>query len=221
MDDDSYIHSPITYNLFDHMRTNNKRYAFRQPCVDSTGEKPLREVVLQFVENHPGIVPEDRLEDYKKLPQLGFYSNWFIADMSFFLTPPVSTLLKTIDESKLMYTARSGDLQVQSILVRLFLAENEIKWFRDFSYEHITVTPTWQKEKGCPGFGALSYGLGSDIKEWEHTSQAFVSRFPSNCTSYPGRNDPKNAKCIGNNICQCEDLVRGPCGYYLKKLIGN
>lgn len=219
MDDDSYIYSPIKYNLFEYMRMNNKRYAFRQPCTDKIGERHLRAVVMQFLDKNPGLVPKDRMEDYQNLPELGFYTNWFMADLSFFQTPPVSTLLQIIDESKIMYTQRVGDLLIQSVVVRLFLPENEIKWFRDFSYEHITVH-TWPGLKGCLNYGALSYGLGSDIKEWEHTSQAFVSRFPSNCTEYPGRKDPKNATCIGNIICQCEDLL-GPCGYYLKKLLGN
>lgn len=35
MDDDSYIHSKIEYNIFDHMRTHGRRYGFRQPVRDS------------------------------------------------------------------------------------------------------------------------------------------------------------------------------------------
>lgn len=48
MDNDSYIHSTLRYNLFDYMRKNNKRYGFRQPCTDKTGEYSLRRVVTQF-----------------------------------------------------------------------------------------------------------------------------------------------------------------------------
>ncbi|KAL7507614.1 hypothetical protein ACHAXN_004765 [Cyclotella atomus] len=216
MDDDSYIHSPIKYNLFEYMRMNNKRYAFRQPCTDTIGERHLRAVVMPFLDKNPGLVPKDRMDDYQTLPELGFYTNWFMADLSFFLTPPVSTLLQIIDESKIMYTQRVGDLLIQSVVVRLFLPENEIKWFRDFSYEHLTVH-TWPGLKGCPNFGALSYGYGSDPVEWDSVSKAFLSRYPSRCEFF-GKMSPQNQTCFGNVICQCE-LLDGPCGYYLKKLL--
>lgn len=35
LDDDSYIHSKIEYNMFDHMRTHGRKYGFRQPVRDS------------------------------------------------------------------------------------------------------------------------------------------------------------------------------------------
>ena len=105
--------------------------------------------------------------------------------MSFFLTPPVSDLLQIIDESKIMYESRSNDLFIQSVLARVFLHPNEIKWFDDFTYEHLTVYgPSRTKVAGCPNFGGLSYGAGTNITEWEHISTSFLDRFPIHCVSF-------------------------------------
>jgi hypothetical protein len=90
----------------------------------------------------------------------------------FFLQPPVSTLLQTIDEAKIMYTARSNDLLIQSILARLFLSPQEIKWFNDFCYEHITLH-TRPKLKGCPSYGALC--LDTDLAF--HTGKMYHRHF--------------------------------------------
>ena len=39
LDDDSYIYSRIRYNMFEYMRRNDKRYAFRQPVMElNSGE---------------------------------------------------------------------------------------------------------------------------------------------------------------------------------------
>jgi alpha 1,2-mannosyltransferase len=187
MDDDSYIHSSIKYNIFDYMRNNNKRYGFRQPCMDSTGEEALSKVVLDYLEKESNLVTQERLDDFNKLRYLGFYNNWFVADMSFFLEPPVSTLLQIIDESKIMYEFRSNDLLIQSVLVRLFLEPTQVKWFDDFTYEHVTDHgKNRPRNAGCPSFGGLSYGYGHDANEWEALSKAFIDRYPSYCVSAVG-----------------------------------
>eukprot|EP00956_Cyclotella_meneghiniana_P042465 scaffold248476_cov125-Cyclotella_meneghiniana.AAC.4 len=226
MDDDSYIHSRIGYNLFEYMRENNKRYGFRQPCTDSIGEKPLRAIVNRFLKDNPGIARQEMVEDYLTLPTLGFYNNWFVADINFFLESPVSSLLRTIDESKIMYTQRSNDLLIQSVLVRLFLTHDQIKWFTDFSYEHLTVQ-TRGDLKGCPVYGGFSYGYGTDLALWKNVSQTFLDRFPSHCKLFKTflANSAMNGtaqeelKCIGTyHVCECE-LFDSNCGFYVKKLV--
>ena len=39
LDDDSYIYSRIRYNMFEYMRRNDKRYAFRQPVMELNSGK--------------------------------------------------------------------------------------------------------------------------------------------------------------------------------------
>ena len=137
LDDDSYILSKIEYNLFDYMRDNKKRYAFRNPVLESDDKFDL--LMDEYLAKYPESTSPELIELYKRERGVGFYNNFFMADVSFFLSPPASSLLRIIDESKLIFTRRTGDLVIQSAVVRLFLRPDEIHWFRDFTYEHMTL----------------------------------------------------------------------------------
>lgn len=137
MDDDSYIHSKIQYNLFEYMRMNKKKYGFRQPARDTAVGRGYDDVVNDYFAEYPNATTQDAIDRYNTVSRrVGFYNNFFIADVGFFNSEPVRGLLKAIDESKLIYTERTGDLVVHSTAVRLFARPDEIIWFRDFTYEH-------------------------------------------------------------------------------------
>ena len=138
LDDDSYILSKIEYNLFDYMRINKKRYGFRQPVYEPGGNE-FDAVVNKYLIDYPNSTSRELVDLYNQDRGVGFYNNFHIGEVAFFLSPPASTLLRIIDESKLIFTQRLGDLVIQSTVVRLFLAPNEVHWFRDFTYEHMTV----------------------------------------------------------------------------------
>ena len=137
LDDDSYILSKIEYNLFDFMRDNKKRYAFRNPVHEPDFD--LDRLTDNFLTENPTVTSPELKDLYKRETGVGFYNNFFMADISFFLTPPASLLLRIIDESKLIFTKRTGDLVIHSTVVRLFLKPEEIHWFRDWTYEHMTI----------------------------------------------------------------------------------
>lgn len=131
MDDDSYIHSKIGYNLFEYMRDHNKKYAFRQPVRDSAVGKGYDRVIDDYLFEHPNATTRDLIHSYKNVSRrVGFYNNWFIANIAFFTNEPASSLLRAIDESNLIYTQRTGDLVIHSTVVRLFLRPDDIQWFR-------------------------------------------------------------------------------------------
>ena len=88
---------------------------------------------------HPNATTQERIDNYHNVShRVGFYNNFFVADISFFTTEPVKGLLKAIDESNLIYTQRTGDLVIHSTAVRLFARPDQIQWFRDFTYEHMS-----------------------------------------------------------------------------------
>lgn len=157
MDDDSYLHSKINYNIFDYMRNNYKRYGFRMPVLEEAVGVGYDVIIDEFLNVNPNATSQELIESYMKERYVGFYNNWFIADISFFLTPPASLLLDLIDQTDIIYTQRTGDLVIHSTAVRLLLRPNQIQWFRDFTYEHMTLC---RKERcgawvtnGCPQNG--------------------------------------------------------------------
>ena len=85
--------------MFDYMRQHDKRYAFRQPLVDTNAGGGFYELVnefleggrKQFLESYVGI------SAYQSYRELGFYNNFFIAEIDFFMSPPSSLLLDDID----------------------------------------------------------------------------------------------------------------------------
>ncbi|EED93880.1 predicted protein [Thalassiosira pseudonana CCMP1335] len=211
MDDDSFIHSKIQYDLFQYLRVNGKRYAFRQPVVDDAVGKGYDEMIDKFLIDNSDATTQELSEHFKRDRNVGFYNNWFMADLSFFASTPVSTLLDIIDKSKLIYTQRTGDLVIHSTVVRLFLRPEEIYWARDFTYEHMTLC-TREKCKGCPNNGGISRGVGVSNAEWN----AFVDEVRdiyNGCTLFQD-NEFIGAKDVG----ECSRL-ESQCGFYLELLL--
>mmetsp|Transcript_31532 Transcript_31532/g.60076 ORF Transcript_31532/g.60076 Transcript_31532/m.60076 type:complete len:455 (+) Transcript_31532:141-1505(+) len=226
MDDDSYIYSTIKYNLFEYMRDHNKRYAFRQPCTDSVGIGHLNDLMDEFLKDNPNATTPELLEHYHKDRKLGFYNNWFMADISFFLSPPGSTFLDIVDRSHIMYTQRTNDLLIQSTLARLFLQPKEIQWFQDFTYQHVTISRR-KVESGCPSVGALTRGEGTDISLWRQRSDEFISRFSSACHLHAtvrkddrAFNNSAYYDCIGSKLCTME-ILAFENGHYLQKIASH
>ncbi len=173
LDDDSYIHSQIKYNLFDYMREHDKVYAFRQPVIEDGVGVGWDTLVDSFLDSYQedGTIRPEQIEEFQKDRRISFYNNFFIADISFFRRPPASIFLNVIDESNLIYTQRTGDLVIHSTVVRLLLPPEKIHWFRDFAYQHMTLCTNPKcghgVVKGCPQNGGFSRGVGTYTdEEW-------------------------------------------------------
>lgn len=216
MDDDSYLHSRIKYNLFDYMRRNRKRYGFRMPVVEDANCPYY--MIQNFIQQYPNATSQDQIDNYMKNRHIAFYNNWFISDISFFLSRPASLLLDIIDKSKIIYTNRTGDLAIHSTVVRLFLSPDEIEWFRDFTYEHMTLC-TRDKCRGCPQNGGVSRGVGAHTdNQWYYQVGGDVaSRFKDN---------PKCEISLRMDFIGADDVgeclrLKSQCGYYLKMLMNT
>jgi alpha 1,2-mannosyltransferase len=217
MDDDSYLHSKIDYNLFDYMREHGKKYAFRQAAAEDAVGHGYDSIIDGFLTQHPDATTPDLIDSFNVDRHIGFYNNWFIADIGFFTTPPASTLLSAIDESKLIYTQRTGDLVIHSTVVRLLLHPEQIHWFRDFTYEHMTLCRR-DKCNGCPSNGGISRGLKIAPDEWFDFATNVQKRYKDN---------PRCIVSIGEDFIGADDSVRScssldsRCGFYLEQLIGS
>lgn len=146
MDEESYIHSSIEYNMFEMMESKDYVYGFRQ-CSYEMGA--VQSVFKQF--NKETDYPIQR--EFTGGGMCGFYNNFFIASLDFFRSSPVQAFLNWVDRKGYMYRNRVNDLVLQTAAVYAFAPEKQIHRFLDFSYEHFTLT-----KRGCPFWGGIQAG---------------------------------------------------------------
>jgi hypothetical protein len=84
----------------------------------------------------------------------GFYNNFFVADIQFFLSEEVQNFLRFVDRRGAIYRRRLGDLLIHSTAVYAFANESSIHRFLDFTYEHGTVNST----SNCLMWGGIQAG---------------------------------------------------------------
>jgi len=168
LDDDSYIHSNITYNLFKYMHDNGYDYGFRQAAKDYNAD------IMSIIESY---LKENEIKPQQELNWVGYYNNFFIARVGFFEDPRVKGLLEVIDKSKLTYEQRMGDIIVHSLVVRTFLPRSKVHWFTDFTYEHMTLTGKKWPAAGCPQNGGVSRGTEQSQEDWDIFINKFRERF--------------------------------------------
>lgn len=139
-DDDSFLLSPIRYNIFAMMRLSGAEYGFRmvaRECDRTFGEFVDRyikanEVISDqllddgtiFCERFPrhcnfngkSSHPNARLPPRKYCDgpgRLGFYNNWFVSKLAFWTSQKVSAFRRAFDDSALIFTHRANDLIFQ------------------------------------------------------------------------------------------------------------
>lgn len=143
-DDDSFLLSHVPYNIFDRMRSVGADYGFRsiaRECdkqfgafVDDFLKNNERFIVEQlkddgtiFCERYPKHCdrtgrrtthPKARLRPKRYCDgpgRLGFYNNWFVTRIDFWLSDAVSAFRTAFDDSGLIFTHRNNDLIFQSV----------------------------------------------------------------------------------------------------------
>lgn len=179
MDEDSYLHSPVRYDLFDFMQTNNYSYAFRMCAYEF--ETDVWEDYMDHI-GHCGLsLPEGRPFRLVKSDLCAFYNNFFILDVRFIFQPEVQYFLQWNDAVGLMYRERYNDLQIQAIAVYHFLPPERIHRFLDFTYEHMSYKQI--EDLQCPHWGAIQSGyldtnINATFTRFRHESNMNRHRCP-------------------------------------------
>lgn len=137
LDDDSYILSPIGYNVFAEMKDRGARYAYRvidfdvyDVCIG------LAEVSRAFFRAHPE-VEKRGLKGYP--PYYIYYTNFEISDLSWFRASPWQQFFQAIDSAGGIWRYRWGDAPIRYIGVNCMLEEDEVLCVLDLHYEHQSV----------------------------------------------------------------------------------
>ncbi len=151
LDEDSFIHSPIRYNVFDFMRNHGYVYGYRLCAYEMQVTQRMWKVYRS----------NRRLGDPVRdvdLEMCGFYNNFFVASLDFFRSKKVQSFLKLADRKGYIYRRRLGDLMIHSMVVYAFAPTEKIHRFLDFTYEHTTVNKT----TGCVVWGGIQSGYEDD-----------------------------------------------------------
>jgi Glycolipid 2-alpha-mannosyltransferase len=147
LDEDSFIHSPIQYDIFDYMKLHGYAYGFRMCAYEM---KVTQRMSTLWLKRHSTFIPQRELD----LDMCGFYNNFFVADLEFFRSAEVSTFLQFIDQQGHIYRRRLGDLMIHSMAVYWFAPKERIHRFLDFTYEHGTLNDT----SDCLVWGGIQAG---------------------------------------------------------------
>jgi len=164
LDEDSLVHSPIQYDIFDRMRRNSFVYGFRMCSYEMRVAERMWNRWKRTHEKQGRSFRPNRALD---LDMCGFYNNFFVADLDFFVLPAVQEFLSFIDQQGHIYRRRLGDLMIHSMAVYAFATSERIHRFLDFTYEHSTLNKT----TGCLEWGGIQ--AGTDDSEASETLDGF------------------------------------------------
>jgi alpha 1,2-mannosyltransferase len=187
MDDDSLLHSRIEYDLFKFMYDNEYEYGFRSYCNDHIFvSKGLIEFCKQYCLNN-NIEPtflnryglNNEISTTQKHNILGYYNNFLISKLSFWMREDVQKFIKSYDNSGYQYTRRWNDLISQAVTVQIFMKRNKIYHFNDWCYEHATFDGNYDS-KNSLAWGGLYPAIKDStilitdyVKKWTDTYKTY------------------------------------------------
>lgn len=159
----------VDYDVFRYMQDHNKTYGFNINLFDSPGSvASLWPETIKFLAAHPEYLAKDNALQWLTSSELRpdnnlqahgystchFWSNFEIADLSFFRSQAYQDYFNHLDRAGGFFYERWGDAPVHSIALGLFLDSSRIHWFKDIGYNHIPFLncPNSPKCRGCePG----------------------------------------------------------------------
>jgi hypothetical protein len=147
LDEDSFILSPIQYDIFNFFESNQYVYGYRMCAYEM---QVIQRMWKMWKKRSPTFVPQRDID----LKMCGFYNNMFVADLRFFRSNQVQPFLRFIDKQGQIYRRRLGDLMIHTMAVLAFAPAERIHRFLDFTYEHGTLNET----NGCLIWGGIQAG---------------------------------------------------------------
>ena len=151
MDEDSFLRSSVPYNFFSRMDAENLDYAYRLASWES-GSFAGRffSFIRNYLQEHQ-LTPRTLLEPCKVRtveaysfkqcgPLYGFYNNFFVSRIDFWLREDVQMFLQQIVHSHYIYTQRWNDILWQSVIVQTLVPPERVAMWDDFAYEHATFS---------------------------------------------------------------------------------
>jgi len=190
LDDDSVLHSALTVdhgNIFEGMRSSGHVYGYRalapfMPIECDALRQLGTRLPLSLLQRQPSRPPSllrratttTAWSDFcGTVASVGYYNNWFVAGVRWWLTRGVLDLRRALDNSGLIYTHRLGDLVFHTAAVVTLLPPAARRHFLSFSYEHVTVKDGRPVVGGFLG-GYADPGGRTAAREWRRQWQKRV-----------------------------------------------
>lgn len=129
IDTDSFIHTPLNYDIFEWARKNDCWYGYVAPAVQKDNEKVV-EGLWDFVNSlYPNKIPD----------RMMFYTNWELGKVNWFVDSEYMKFYEKIDCHGGIYTKRWGDAPIKFLGVNLFMPQKNIQPVHGFKYQHGAV----------------------------------------------------------------------------------
>jgi hypothetical protein len=154
-DEDSFLHSPVEYDVFDFMKSRDYNYGFRLCAYEMQVTQRIWKLWNKASKGGPPPIRDVDLE------MCGVYNNFFVAKLAFFQSAEVSRFLKFVDRQGMIYRRRLGDLMIHSMAIYAFSPPENIHRFLDFTYEHGTV----DQKTGCLVWGGIQAGYNDKMAD--------------------------------------------------------
>jgi hypothetical protein len=134
LDDDSFLESPIQYDLFGYMAQQEFVYGYvhKEDEYHQETVATLPRFTQGYIQKH-GIDIKCSLSD---IDVLYYYSNFTITQVAFWHQEKVQDYLRAVDESMGIYQFRWGDALLQTLALKMFCDPNQLHYFQDFRYSH-------------------------------------------------------------------------------------
>lgn len=132
LDDDSFILSPLKFNVFEHMRRNGKKYAYRVVLNDRPHVcAGLGELVKEYFASR-----NIRLACKLPPPYKLFYTNFEICDLEWFRGNPWQDYFAAVDEAEGIWRNRWGDAPIRYYGVANLLPARALWCVKELHYRH-------------------------------------------------------------------------------------
>ncbi len=139
LDEESFIRSPIAYNLLEFMSARNISYAYRSSFVEwptcaSGFPETLAAHIVMSRRTPTTLYHHCTPPNLQGLSASGWdrrviYNNFFLGSVPFWRRTDVQQLLRFIDRTGGMYTKRWGDAIIHAAVVQTFLEEDQVLRF--------------------------------------------------------------------------------------------
>lgn len=137
LDTDSFLTGSIDFDPFEYMKKNKLLYGYIAELYESPNAiKGIDHYLRESVEKFDEKVKDNILFDGSKYNLRCIYDNFEIVDLSIFNKPEVRTFIDGIVKSNNIFNYRWGDAPLRTILLSLFIDQNQIVRFKMIDYKH-------------------------------------------------------------------------------------